>query len=441
MRLALRILRVAGIVVGALIVCFVAFYLWASSGFDDTDPLRTAPERYGGDPSAAPPGARVSRLRVVSWNVAYARGRKDDAGDLRDEATIRRNLVAIAHVLRTLDADVVALQEVDFDSARTHGIDQVAWLAREAGYPWAARVETWRCRYVPYPYWPFSQHYGRMRSGQAVLSRFPITANIRHLLPQPEENAFWYNAFYLHRAVQHVEIAVGGNTTLDVLNVHLEAFRQGNRERHADILARHVRSLLDRPRVVLGDFNAIPPEAALRARFPDEPETDMTTDRTIATFRSLGFAEALPSGTPNADLHLPRRRLIVVDPSGSRRRAAAQEEVVREPAAVRYLPSWPNRISLTVATWAGSSPRFSGRLPASRFGRLGRTGNRPQETGDRRRSTILIIAGCRLPVAGCLLPLYGRSLAAARVPRDGADVCSRSHRMGATQRKPRCSSE
>ncbi|MBI5486550.1 MAG: endonuclease/exonuclease/phosphatase family protein [Deltaproteobacteria bacterium] len=333
MRLALRIARVAGLVLGGLIVAFVAFYLWGSSGFDDTDPLSVPPERYGGDRSAGAPAARVGPLRVVSWNIAYGRGRKDDVGDLRDEATIRRNLVGIAHVLRTLDADVVALQEVDFGAARTHGIDEVAFLAREAGYPWAARVETWNCRYLPFPYWPPSQHYGRMRSGQAVLSRFPITSNVRHLLPQPDENPFWYNAFYLHRALQHVELSIGGGSTLDVVNVHLEAFHQRNRERHADLLVRRVRTLLDRPRLVLGDFNAIPPEATLRARFPDEPETDMTTDRTIATVRALGLQEALPPDTPNPETFtfpadVPNRRLDYIWFPADARRISAR--VVRE---------------------------------------------------------------------------------------------------------------
>lgn len=289
------------------------FLWWAASGFDDTDPLAVRPERFGGAAADRPPAARPARLRVVSWNVAYGRGRKDDAGDLRSAETIRANLAGIARVLRDLRADVVALQEVDFDSARTHGIDQLAWLAREAGYPWAARVETWNCRYVPFPYWPPSQHYGRMRSGQAVLSRFPIRANVRHLLPQPP-NPFWYNWFYLHRALQHVELELGGGAVLDVVNVHTEAFHQGNREQHADRVVRFVRGLPDRPRLLLGDFNAIPPEALLRRDFPDEPETDMTTDRTIATLRGLGLAEALDVDAPRADsftfpADVPNRRL------------------------------------------------------------------------------------------------------------------------------------
>lgn len=337
-----RIALAAAAILGGLFALTSAFLLWAASGFDDTDPLAVRPERYGGSASERPPAAPPARLRVVAWNIAYGRGRQDDAGDLRSADTIRANLAGIARVLRDLHPDVVALQEVDFDSARTHGIDQVAWLAREAGYPWAARVETWTCRYVPYPYWPPSQHYGRMRSGQAVLSRFPIRSNVRRLLPQPP-NPFWYNWFYLHRALQHVELDLGGGVLLDVINVHTEAFHQRNREEQADRIAAYVRTLPPaRPRLLLGDFNAIPPEATLRRGFPDEPETDMTTDRTVATIRSLGLLEALDPDAPLPDTFTfpadaPNRRLDYVWFSPSLRRLEGR--VAREAGSLSdHLP-------------------------------------------------------------------------------------------------------
>jgi len=318
------------------------FFFWASSGFDDADPLSWAPERVPGVPERRDPAS--SRLRFATWNIAYGRGWKDDAAGLRPESEIRANLAGIARALRTLDADVVALQEVDFDSARSYRIDEVAFLAREAGYPWAARIETWHCRYVPFPYWPPSRHYGRVVSGQAVLSRYPILSDVRHLLPQPP-NPFWYNAFYLHRSIQQVEIDLGGGRAVTVLNAHLEAFHQGNREDHARRLADRVRGLGGRPVVALGDMNAIPPEATLRKAFPDEPGTDMTTDATIATLRGAADGEAfLPSAyrddersTFTFPAHAPNRRLDYVFFAGPLDRADGR--VAREVGALSdHLP-------------------------------------------------------------------------------------------------------
>ncbi len=42
----------------------------------------------------------------------------------------------------------------------------------------AASIVNWNKKYVPYPIeLNFKKHFGRMESGQAVFSRFPITKN------------------------------------------------------------------------------------------------------------------------------------------------------------------------------------------------------------------------------------------------------------------------
>ena len=186
---------------------------------------------------------------------------------------------------------------------RTHDIDQAAFLARESGLRHSARVTTWHKRYVLYPAWPPSQHYRHVLSGQIVLSRFPLEDNRRYLLPQPAANPFVYNWFYLHRALQRVDVRLGPTRRLRLFNVHLEAFDVPNKERQAELLVDRVRAEATPHTVVLGDFNCVPPEAPLKHAFPDEPETDMRTDRTIATVRTLeGFAEAVEQGQPGAAL-------------------------------------------------------------------------------------------------------------------------------------------
>jgi endonuclease/exonuclease/phosphatase family metal-dependent hydrolase len=291
MRFLLRLVKVVVSLVLLLALVAVGLLYWASRGYD-ADAVADAPVTY--DAVLGQQGAREppAELRVLAFNIAYGRGPVDDLGDRREEREVRAFLSAIATFLRGHDADIVALQEVDFGAARTYHLDQLEWLAREAGYPHVARVTTWRANYVPHPLLSPRQHLGKMHSGQAVMSRFPLTSNRRVVLPQPEANPFWYNLFYLHRAIQVVTVQIGAQE-VTVFNCHLEAFDQPNREAHGERVVALVRELSPERWVVLGDMNAPPPEAPQRSNFADEPGWDASTDRTIEILRAgLGVLEA-----------------------------------------------------------------------------------------------------------------------------------------------------
>jgi len=259
-------------------------------------------------------------LRILSWNIHYGVGPRDDRGDLRTKQQVLSYLDGIVEVIRKSDADIVCLQETDFDSHRSHGIDQVQYIARALAYPYIIKTVTWNVAYLPYPYWPISQHYGHMHSGQAVLSRYPAETveSFRH--PQPASNAWWYNKFYLHRTTQQVDFVLPGGQRLALFNVHLEAFDQVNRELQAqqlhDLIAKAVTE--DKAVLALGDFNAIPKGAKLRKAFEDEPWTDMTTDSTLEIIKTgTGLADALETIMQTDDhpdmwtfpAHKPNRRL------------------------------------------------------------------------------------------------------------------------------------
>ena len=89
-------------------------------------------------------------MRVATFNIQHAR---TPAGDV--------DVSLVATTVVGLDADVVALQEVDVGVARSRGLDQAAEVARAAGlhhvFGRASRVG-WRGRY-----------------GNALLARDPIT--------------------------------------------------------------------------------------------------------------------------------------------------------------------------------------------------------------------------------------------------------------------------
>src|SRR5690606_27998305 len=140
----------------------------------------------------------------------------------------------IARVIRSVEPDLVALQEVDKKVKRTQGIDQPAELARltKMHVVFGPNIELQGGEY-----------------GNAVLSRFPIARHKHHLLPNIDESE--------QRGVIVAEINLPGtNPPLMLYATHLD-FREDDRERLAsakainDLVAKHP----ERPALLAGDLN------------------------------------------------------------------------------------------------------------------------------------------------------------------------------------------
>lgn len=195
-------------------------------------------------------------LKVLTYNIGYASGEKNNLPVRLTESEVKSNLDRIAQEIKKLNVDIVCLQEVDFDSARTHRINQFEYLAKAIGMPYGAYAITWNKRYLPWPYWPPRIHYGRMVSGQAVLSRYPIEHQMVLEFSKPAEHPFWYNWFYLDRVAQKVSIRVAYQS-INVWNVHLEAFHPKTRESQGVLLAEWIGLEPNPYKLVLGDFNSV----------------------------------------------------------------------------------------------------------------------------------------------------------------------------------------
>lgn len=196
-------------------------------------------------------------LKIVTYNMGYASGQKNNQAISLTEDEVKNNLVQIATILKATQADVICLQEVDFDSARTFGINQLDFINTILGFQSKIPVITWNHHYVPWPYWPVQFHFGRMVSGQAILSRFPVTSVQNTLLEKPSSNNYFYNLFYLDRIIQKVVINNGG-TPLSIFNVHLEAYDEPTRLSQAQKLSDLVTiEALENHVIVAGDFNSI----------------------------------------------------------------------------------------------------------------------------------------------------------------------------------------
>ena len=247
---------------------------------------------WGGDP-----------LRVLVWNIQFCASRKHqffyDGGDAVHvpPVDVDETVAAIAAVISTHDPDVVLLQEVDRDSARTGRVDQLTAIRRAVPYPMWLSTPYHRVRYLPYP---SGQHLGRVDMHLATLSRHTLRGGRRQQLALLDEP--WFRrAFNLKRAVLEARMSCHPVGEIALLNTHLSAFSRGD-----GTLPRQVEQLqqtLDQldgegvPWILAGDFNMLPPG--------DDPER-LTMDSSlygdthnpIEILFDAGRRSALSLGTP-----------------------------------------------------------------------------------------------------------------------------------------------
>jgi endonuclease/exonuclease/phosphatase family metal-dependent hydrolase len=220
-------------------------------------------------------------MRLATFNILHGRTPRDGVVDLN----------RLTAAVKTLDADILALQEVDRDQPRSHLADLtavaaeamgavshrfVAALAGTPGATWMAGSE----EDVP----------GRASYGIALLSRYPATAwqvlrlprirpTVPVWLPEPRKLILVREE---PRAVVvgHFDTPAG---PLAVANTHLSFVHGWNR-----VQLRRIRqdlAPLREPAVIMGDFNLVAP---LPAR--------------ITGYRSLASHPTFPLEEPNRQL-------------------------------------------------------------------------------------------------------------------------------------------
>jgi endonuclease/exonuclease/phosphatase family metal-dependent hydrolase len=164
----------------------------------------------------------VEHLRVVTYNIHKCRG-----------LDRRVHPARIVEILREIDADIVALQEVLSISGGEAEDDQAQFIAHRLGLDFRIG-ENRRSMGGAY--------------GNVVLSRHPIIA------------AYNYDISVVgreQRGCLRVDVAIGGGRVLHIYNVHLgtsffERRRQGRKLLEKEILSN---DQVPGARILLGDFN------------------------------------------------------------------------------------------------------------------------------------------------------------------------------------------
>ena len=256
--MVMKILKGLSLLVGLPVGAIALFYFWGSSGSYSKQNYAAIVDYAKGGLNEGAVITGEDTHTIVSYNLGYLSGLANNTTAKTDRAFFETNQQRVVAALKAVKPDIVALQEVDFDSSRSYGVDQSKAIAQALDMVYGAIAISWDKNYVPFPYWPPSAQFGKILSGQSIISRFPfsIEKNSRVVLEKVASNPFYYNAFYLDRLAQVSEVS-WLDKTLIVINVHLEAFDEPTRVSQT----RFVRSLAEdyaktHPVILLGDFNS-----------------------------------------------------------------------------------------------------------------------------------------------------------------------------------------
>lgn len=215
--------------------------------------------------SRRPADAAAATWRIVSYNIHHARGMDG-----------RVDVERIADVLRRLDADIVALQEVDERVERSGGEDQAARLGELLG--------------MHHAFGSFMDYQGG-RYGLAILSRCTIRSVDVVRLTEGNEP----------RVALAVGIGPPGGAMLTIVNVHFDWVRNNSfRYTQASEVARYL-DAIPGAYVVAGDFNDEPGSPTLnlfqsRAREAVKSRDNRFTFRSDDPAKEIDFIFASPAG-------------------------------------------------------------------------------------------------------------------------------------------------
>lgn len=218
------------------------------------------------------PRTAVESLEVMTWNIKHAGGRirffYECPGDrvVMTEQEVDENLEGIADKIAQVDPDILLLQEVDVGSKRTAGVDQMQRILDATPLNYGVYASQWRASYVP------KHGLGRIDSGNAILSRWPIAEATRLALPLISSQNVVVRYFYLKRNILKTRLEVPGFGSLHVLNTHFSAFDQdGTRTEQLEDFEAELAALAEQEQrfVAGGDLNLIPPGSEVTHDFAD----------------------------------------------------------------------------------------------------------------------------------------------------------------------------
>lgn len=205
-----------------------------------------------------------TKIRTASYNIRHCAGTDD-----------KLDLDRTAKTMATFKADIIGLQEVDLNCRRSGSINQPRELGRKLNMHAA--------------FGAFMDYDGG-QYGMAILSRYPLVNTQSVRLPNGNEP----------RVALQAEVRLPNGDSLVVVNVHFDWVDDDKfRYAQASFLADHLKKL-DKPYILLGDFNDQPGSRTIKlfqslAVEADKPEHNRLTFSSIKPEVEIDFIFAAPA--------------------------------------------------------------------------------------------------------------------------------------------------
>ena len=232
------------------LIAFVIFFFWASSS--------TLKEKDYAMLSEVENEAVIendSIFSIVTYNIGYLSGMTNNLPVEKTEQLFTDNLQRVLDETKNVNPDIIDFQEIDYDASRSYHVNQEEAIAN-LGYKYRGKTINWDERYLPFPYWPFSMHFGKVVSGQSIISKYPLKDQQRLVLPRVTDEPFYRDAFYLERLAQVTKVVLNGKELM-LINIHLEAFDKKTRAIQFKEVVKIFNQYKDLyPTILLGDFNS-----------------------------------------------------------------------------------------------------------------------------------------------------------------------------------------
>ena len=219
-----RLILILGCLIAAVLLIFAGLIVFLS--VTEYKPAEKEPVSISGQSNMPYEKGTVT---VLSWNTGYA-GLDANADFFMDGGTrvrpteeyyVNVNLTNMGSRMQEMNPDFILLQEVDRNSARTYGIDQIPGYEDKTGMN-SAFAYNYHCPFVPIPFPPL----GRVESGITTLTAYQMDEAKRVSLPCPFS---WpVSAANLKRCLLVTRTPIeNSDKELVLVNLHLEAYDSG----------------------------------------------------------------------------------------------------------------------------------------------------------------------------------------------------------------------